>query len=143
VEKAVDNVTRAPVVSFGPSRALSSGCLVAGVIVAGLAAFGTDSDGRFLVGLAALLLLALGGYDAVVTPRLTASARGLQIRTLGARTALTWADVQDIRFDERTRLGLASRTLEIDGEAVLVVLGRHSLGCEPRDAFDLISAFRP
>ena len=139
----MDNAHRAPTVSFGPSRGLSTGCLIAGVVVAGLAAFGTDSDGRFLVGLAALLLLVLGGYDALVTPRLTASAAGLRVRTLEVRTSLAWEEIQDVHFEERARLGLASRTLEIDAGSVLVVLGRHSLGIDPREAFAMIAAFRP
>jgi hypothetical protein len=139
----VDNLSRAPVVSFGPSRPLTLTCLIAAGILGLLATFDGDGGGRLLVGLAAVVLLLLGGYDAVVTPRLVASATGLTVRTAGRRTDLTWTQIQDVRLDERARLGLSSRSLEIDAGSALVVLGRHSLGREPREVYALISAFRP
>jgi Bacterial PH domain len=139
----VDNPRGAPVVTFGPSTGLTASCLIGGLLLGVLAAFDGDSAGRLLVGLAALLLITLGCYDAVVSPRLVASAKGLTVRTAGLRAELPWTAVEDLRLDERSRLGLASRTLEIDAGVALVVLGRHSLGREPREVFDLVSAFRP
>lgn len=139
----MDNSFRAPVVAFGPSRPLASVCLGAAVIAGVLAAFDGDASGRLLVGLAALLLLGIGAYDSLVTPRLVASGNGLTVRTAGGRTELPWAIVRDVRLDERARLGLSSRTLEIEAGDSLVVLGRHSLGREPREVFELVSAFRP
>jgi hypothetical protein len=138
----VDNLSRAPVVAFGPSRGLALACLGGGAILALVAIFGVDSGGGLLLGLAALLLLALGGYDTFLTPRLVASAQGLRIRTAGVRVDLEWDRIASVRYDERARLGLSSRTLEIDDGESLVVLGRHSLGREPRDAYDLIRAVR-
>ncbi len=102
-----------------------------------------DPAGRLLVGLAGVLLLVLGGYDTVVTPRLIASRAGLIVRTAAGRTEIPWTAIDELRLDERSRLGLASRTIEIDAGSALVVLGRHSLGREPREVYDLVSAFRP
>jgi hypothetical protein len=137
----VDN--RAPVVSFGPSRALSTACLAGAAIGGLLACFDGDPAGRLLVGLASAVLLVVGAYDALVTPRLVASAAGLAVRTAGGRADFGWDQIDDVRLDERPRLGLSSRTLEIDAGSALVVLSRHSLGREPREVFALVSAFRP
>ena len=139
----MDNSSRIPIASFGPSRGLANACLAAAAVAALLAGFDGDSAGRLLVGLAGILLLALGGYDTIVRPRLIASSSGLVVRTAGGRLRLSWAQIEDLRLDERSRLGLASRTLEIDCGSALVVLGRHSLGREPREVLALVSAFRP
>lgn len=139
----MDNLSRAPVVAFGPSRGLSGACLLGGLLLGALAGLDGDSAGRLLVGLAALVLIGLGGYDILVTPRLVASSTGLTVRTAGHRNQLRWAEIEDVRLDERSRLGLTSATIEIDAGNTLVVLGRHSLGRAPRDAFALVSAFRP
>jgi hypothetical protein len=139
----VDNPSRRPVVSFGPSRVLARACLLGAVVAALLAGFDGDPAGRLLVGLAALALFVLGGYDSLITPRLVASATGLAVRTGLRRVQLAWTQIEDVRLDERSRLGRSSRTLEIDAGRDLLVLGRHSLGREPREVYELVSAFRP
>jgi hypothetical protein len=102
-----------------------------------------DPAGRLLVGLAGALLLILGAYDTFFTPRLIASRAGLVVRTAGGRTEIPWTSIEELRLDERSRLGLSSRTIEIDAGSALVVLGRHSLGREPREVYGLVSAFKP
>ncbi len=129
--------------SFGPSRRLSFGALGGGLVAGVLALLSGDPQGRLLLGIAAVLLLALGGYDVLLTPRLVATASGLTVRTLALRAELAWSSVSAVRLDERARYGLTSRTLEIDAGPTLVVLGRHSLGREPREAYELVTAFRP
>jgi hypothetical protein len=101
-----------------------------------------DGAGRVLAGIAAALL---GGYaltDIAFWPRLVASGSGLTIRTPTVRTTLPWTEVDVVRIDERSRLGLMSRTLEIEAGALLVVFSRRALGDDPRTVADLIDAFR-
>ena len=56
---------------------------------------------------------------------------------------LGWDDVEQVRADDRLRLGLRTTTLEIDAGAVLVVLSRRAIGADPAEAAALINAFRP
>ena len=66
----------------------------------------------------------------------------MRIRTPTIRITLPWSDVADVRVDERSHLGLLSRTLEIDAGALLVVFSRRTLGADPREVADLLAAFR-
>jgi hypothetical protein len=128
---------------FGPDRRLTALCAVLSLTALGLAVWWDDAAGRLL---AALSVLILGGYavtDIVFWPRLTASGRGLRIRTPTDRTDLPWADIDAIRVDERSRLGLQSRTLEIDAGPQLVVFSRRMLGEDPRTVLDVLEAFDP
>ena len=112
---------------------------VALVVVAlglGLALFVLDAPGRLLVGAGALLLFVLGARDIVVRPRLTAGPDGVEVRTLSGRRHLPWRGLR-VGVRENRRLGMRSRTLELDTAAgphddgVLVVLGRRDLGADP------------
>jgi hypothetical protein len=109
----------------------------------GIAVWSQDPAGRLLAGLSALILGSYVATDLVFWPRLTASRDGLLIRTPTARTDLAWADVDAIRVDERTRLGLMSRTLEIDAGPFLVVFSRRALGDDPRTVLGTLEAFDP
>jgi len=104
----------------------------------GIAVWSQDPAGRLLAGLSALILGSYVATDLVFWPRLTASRDGLLIRTPTARTELAWAGV-----DERTRLGLMSRTLEIDAGPFLVVFSRRALGDDPRTVLGVLEAFDP
>ena len=108
------------------------------VVAAGLAAslLLLDAPGRVLVGAAAVLLLGLVVRDVLLRPRLTAGPDGVEVATLGGRRHLRWR-VLRVRVRETRRLGVRSRTLELDTAAgpddpgVLVVLGRRDLGADP------------
>ena len=108
------------------------------VVAAGLAAslLLLDAPGRVLVGAAAVLLLGLVVRDVLLRPRLTAGPDGVEVATLGGRRHLGWR-VLRVRVRETRRLGVRSRTLELDTAAgpddpgVLVVLGRRDLGADP------------
>ena len=60
-----------------------------------------------------------------------------------ARTDLTWPEVDRVRADVRSRLGLRSTTLEIDAGEVLVVFSRRALGADPKIVQDLVLALAP
>lgn len=134
---------RQPRLRFGPSAPLAWLFAAAAVICAGIAGFGGDPAGRLILGLAAVLLAGLAVADLLVVPRLSVSADGVTVRTLSVRRQLPWSVVESIRLDERSRLGLSSRTLEIDAGDALIVLGRHSLGADPREVYPLVLALQP
>ena len=107
-----------------------------------------DAPGRLLVGTGALLLLVLSARDVLVRPRLTAGAEGVDVRTWGGRRHLPWADLR-VRVRENRRLGMRSRTLELDTSAgptddgVLVVLGRRDLGADPAEVARALQTLDP
>jgi hypothetical protein len=95
-----------------------------------------DTAGRLLVGLAALLVLALVLRDLLLRPRLSAGPEGVVVRTLAGRRELPWTAVR-VQVRATQRFGIRSRTLELDtaggpdDEGFLVVLGRRDLGTDP------------
>ncbi|RBY92291.1 PH domain-containing protein [Blastococcus sp. TBT05-19] len=112
--------------------------LALGGLLLGAVAALLDEAGRVLVGAAALLLVALAVRDAVLRPRLTAAADGLEVATLTGRRVLPWGLLR-VRVRSTRRWGTTVRTLELDTAAgpdddgVLVVLGRWDLGADPED----------
>lgn len=137
----MDDQRRSPTCRFGPDRRLTAVCAGLAVLAAAFVALSGDAAGRILAGVAAALLIGYAVSDLAFWPRLTANAAGLQIRTPTTRATLPWADVA-VRVDERTHLGLLSRTLEIDAGSLLVVFSRRTLGADPREVAELLDAFR-
>jgi Bacterial PH domain len=114
---------------------------VAAAVAAGLAAT-SDAAGQLLFALLALWLAALVAADLLLRPRLRADVGGLSVRTLSVRARLPWSAVQRVQVDQRSRYGLTARALEVDAGDVLVVLGRRSLGADPRDVASALEAIR-
>jgi PH (Pleckstrin Homology) domain-containing protein len=112
-----------------------------GLVVLALAAL-ADPAGRLLLGVAALGLLAVAGTDLLLRPRLAADPAGLQVRTLISRHRLPWTALRRVEVDEHTRYGLTSRTLELEAGELLVVLGKRTLGADPRDVADTLARIR-
>ena len=137
----MDNSARAPVLRFGPDRRLTAVSAVLALIAIAFAVLSDDGAGRVLAVLAAVLLAGYAVTDLAFWPRLTATGEGVHIRTPTTRARLPWSEVDAVRVDERSRLGLASRTLEIDAGALLVVFSRRALGADPREVADLLAAF--
>jgi hypothetical protein len=108
-----------------------------------VAAVFADPAGRLLGGIAGAGLLILAGTDLAWRPRLAANGGGVAVRTPGRTARLPWTQITGVRVDERQRLGLTSRTLEIDAGDDLIVLGRRSLGTDPRDVAAVLDALRP
>ncbi|MCW2596486.1 MAG: hypothetical protein QOH52_2762 [Pseudonocardiales bacterium] len=132
-----------PVVKFVADRRFT-GLAAAGVVVAVvIAVLANDRAGQLLAGLAALVLALYVVSDLVFSPRLVVSAQGLRVRSPFTRADLPWSQVEDVRADTRTRLGLRSTTLEIDAGPVLAVMSRRALGADPEDVAELVNAFRP
>ena len=81
---------------------------------------------------AALVGMALmGAYavrDLVVPVRLAADAGGVTVVSgFAGRRRLAWAEIERIRVDRRTRLGLKSEMLEIDAGESLFLLSTYDL----------------
>jgi Bacterial PH domain len=113
-----------------------------GGLLAGVLAVAADPAGRLLLGVAAVGLLALTAADLLLRPRLAADPAGVQIRTLAVRRRLPWSALERVDVDERNRYGLTARTLELDAGGTLVVLGRRSLGDDPRQVADALARIR-
>jgi len=63
------------------------------------------------------------------------------IRGFAGRRQIPWAEVEAIRVDQRSRLGLSSRLLEVDtGETVHLFSGRE-LGADPADVAASLHTF--
>ena len=129
-------------------RAGETAALVAVALGLALALVVLDAPGRVLVGAGALLLLGLALRDLVVRPRLTAGPGGVDVRTWTRRRHLPWSGLR-VRVRESRRLGVRSRTLELDTAAgpdddgVLVVLGRRDLGADPEQVARELRALDP
>jgi hypothetical protein len=128
---------------FGPSRPMTALIGFAALLAIVEAFVSHDRAGRLLLAVAAVVLGAIAVTDLVFSPRLIASRSGLTIYAPTLRTRLSWPEVDALRVDERSRLGLASRALEIEAGDVLVVLGKRGLGRDPREVLDVISIYRP
>jgi Bacterial PH domain len=128
---------------FGPDRRFAAAATAGALVLAGLAIATTDPQQRILAVIAALALAVNAAVDLYFWPRLSVTTRGLTLRTPTTRTELPWTSAPIIRVDERTRLGLASHTLEIDAGELLVVLSRHALGADPQDVLDILQSLRP
>ena len=101
---------------------------------------------RIFLGLATLMLLALGAYGTLVRPRLLVDDSGLTVRTLSGARLLPWHEV-NVRLARTRRLGRETATLELDwrrGEdEQLFVFTPMDLGTDPRDVADVLHALRP
>lgn len=129
-------------------RAGETAALVAIALGLALALLILDAPGRVLVGGGALLLLALAARDVLARPRLAAGPDGVDVRTWTRGRHLPWAGLR-VRVRETRRLGVRSRTLELDtasgpwDDGVLVVLGRRDLGADPEEVARALRALDP
>jgi hypothetical protein len=107
-----------------------------------------DAPGRVLVGAGTLLLLVLVARDVLARPRLSAGPDGVDVRTWTRGHHLPWPGLR-VRVRESRRLGVRSRTLELDTAAgpdddgVLLVLGRRDLGTDPDEVARALRALDP
>jgi hypothetical protein len=132
-----------PIARFAPDRRYTAAAALGALVAVVLGVVGGDPAGRLLAAVAALVLVAYVVADVAFSPRLVVSGEGVVIRSPLTRATLTWGEVDDVRAESRTRLGLRSTTLEIDAGPVLAVLSRRALGADPAEVADLIRAFRP
>ncbi|MFD2418037.1 PH domain-containing protein [Amycolatopsis pigmentata] len=136
----MDNSRSSP--HWAPSPALITlGWSAAALALAALF-FSSDSRGRVLFGLAALLLAAASAHGSLVRPRLAADDQGLHVRSLHGRVHLSWTETRT-RLRTTRRLGRDAETLEIENGDQLFIFSRLELGTDPRDVLDVLTALRP
>ncbi|AZI56923.1 PH domain-containing protein [Nakamurella antarctica] len=119
---------------WGPQTVLlvAGGALTAGAIVWSLLA--VNSVDKLVTGAAVLIFALMTGVGLMMRQRLTVSASGLVIGTALGRVTVTWAQVAAISTPQRSRLGVSSRTLEIDlDDDGLLVFGKVDLGADPTE----------
>ena len=141
-EPRSEPLRRPPSVRFGPDPRLTALTGAAAVLVAALS-FATDAAGRLLLLAAAVVLAGYTLSDVLFRPRLAVDGRGIRVRSPLARLDLPWPEIATVRADERSRYGLRSVTLEIDGGDQLVVLSRRALGAPPDAVAALVRSFDP
>lgn len=135
-----------PRVVFGPNRRLTLGTVALTAVAVAAAVVAADPAGTLLFALAAAVLAGYAAGDVLWWPRLAVDAAGLAVRSpwLGwpAPLRLRWDEIEAIRADVRHRHGLRTSALEIEAGARLIVLTRRSLGTDPEQAAEIVSAFR-
>ncbi|MEE6258618.1 PH domain-containing protein [Plantactinospora sonchi] len=125
-----------PVVKFGGAALL----LGLGTF---LAANDNDPVQLGIAVLAAAGLLLWGIRDLAAPVRLAVDPAGITVISgYAGRRHLPWTEIERIRVDTRTRLGLRTETLEIDTGESLHLLGRNDLGTEPAEVADVLHRFR-
>jgi len=97
-----------------------------------------------LVGLVAGVGLAVWGLRDLAAPvRLRADAAGVTVVSgFAGHRRFGWKELDRVRLDKRSRLGMTSELLEIDAGESLHFLSRYELGETPADALDRIRRFR-
>lgn len=120
---------------------------VGGVALAVAAALAGDAPSRLLVGLAAVLLLALAALGLRQRPRLTivpGERPELIVRGLLGATHYPPERILRARVVRFRRLGRSVPNLELDtdhnGEERLLIFGRWDLGTHPQDVLDALIA---
>ncbi len=130
-----------PLASWYP-RTVETAAAAASGVLALLLALVADPMGRVLFAVAGVGLLLLAAADVLLRPRLAADPAGLRVRTLTTSRRLPWSAVERVAVDEHNRYGLTARTLEVESDGELIVLGKRSLGQDPRDVADTLARIR-
>lgn len=118
--------------AYSPDPRVTLASAIVGVIATLVAIFTTDTAGRLLAAVAALVLFGYAGCDLIFRPRLTMDAVGVRVCSPLTRFELPWSEIDAVRADVRQRFGLRSTTLEVDGGSSLAVLSRRALGADPQ-----------
>ncbi|MBF6350090.1 PH domain-containing protein [Nocardia flavorosea] len=118
---------------------------IGGVILAVAALLTAEVPGKFLLGVAALVLLSLAGLGIRQRPRLSVipgAEPRLVLRGLTGPTEYTRDRIIRARIVGYRRLGRKSPMLEIDvdhlGTERLLIFGRWDLGTDPEDVYETL-----
>lgn len=116
-----------------------------GVALAVAAVLTTELPGKFMLGVAAVVLLGLAALGMRQRPRLSVvpgENPRLVLRTLTGVTEYTRDQILRARVVGYRRLGRKSPMLEIDvdhlGSERLLIFGRWDLGTSPEDVYDAV-----
>ncbi|NDU77065.1 PH domain-containing protein [Actinomadura sp. DSM 109109] len=118
-------------------------CAAAAAVTALLVLYSHDPQFLILAGAAAAGLNALALRDLIAPVRLAADGDGLTVVTgYAGHRRLSWDEVAAIRVDERRRLLLHTRILEIETSGDLFLLSAFDLGSDVHDAADELYRLR-
>lgn len=113
------------------------------VFLGAAALFGTDPVGLVIGLIAAAALGAFALRDLVAPVRLAADAGGVTVVTgFAGHRHLPWASIERIRVDERHRLGIRSRLLEIDTGDSLHLFSGYELSAPCEEVAELLQGLR-
>ncbi|HWG99775.1 MAG TPA: PH domain-containing protein [Pilimelia sp.] len=118
--------------------------LIGAGALAALAALVAEDAVAIVAALAAMLALVGWAVRDLLRPvRLAADRQGVTVASglRGARR-LAWSEVERVRVDDRPRLGLRTRTLEIDTGEALYLFGPHDLGAPPEEVAARLATLR-
>ena len=116
------------VIKFGLAAVILTAALISGDRLA------------VLVGVAAALALsAFGLRDVLARDRLRADPKGVDlVHGYRGRAHLDWAEIEQLRIDERLRFGVRAQLLEVDADAQLYLFSRYDLGVQPDEALQAL-----
>jgi hypothetical protein len=97
---------------------------------------------RVVAWAAAALLAAAALRDAIHGVRLAADSSGVTVVTGFTRRRLSWAEIETIKVDARSRLGVRSELLEIDTGVDLYLLSAKDLNAPVSEVLDELSRIR-
>lgn len=118
-------------------------CAAAAAVTALIVLYSHDPQFLFLAAAAAIGLNALALRDLVAPVRLAAGGEGLTVVTgYAGHRRIAWDEVTAIRVDERRRLLLHTRMLEIETADDLHLLSAFDLGADVHDVADELYRLR-
>ncbi|WP_242894720.1 PH domain-containing protein [Actinomadura litoris] len=127
-----------------PTKQIVAKCAAAAVAAALAVANAGDAERLLLAGVAAAGLAALALRDLIAPVRVAADPGGLTIVTgYASRRHVPWSRVTAIRVDERRRLLLHTRLLEIETTDDLHLFSAFDLGADVHDVAEALYRIRP
>ena len=132
------------VVPWRVSPPLTWAKVIATLAFVGVAVVYHDDRMRLLVTLVgALLLGCYAARDLFIPVRLTADAEGITVVAGLRRRRLAWSQIERIRVDAHSRLGLRTEMLEIDAGDSLHLLSTYDLNAPVSDVAETLAELRP
>lgn len=107
-------------------------------------AFGREDPVQWCIAIAvAAVLTGWAARDLIAPVRLSADTSGI-IMVVGfvRRRHVAWPQVERVRVDDRERLGLRNRLLEVDTGDSLHLFSVHELGADPAEVAEALNALR-
>ena len=107
-------------------------------------AFGRHDPVQWFLAIAVAAGLTVWALRDFIRPiRLTATSEGLTVVAgLLRRRHLPWSQIERVRVDSRTRLGLRNELLEVDAGDALYFFSVHELGAEPTEVASALEQVR-
>jgi hypothetical protein len=130
-------------VRYRVDRRLTAVRVAGAVVFAAVALVRPDPLPRVFALLAAAVLVGYAVRDLAVPVRLTADAEGVDVVTgFAGRRRIPWSEVERVRLDKRSRLGMRSELLEVDTGEQLYLFSSYDLGTPCWEAARTLAAIR-